>query len=238
MPASYSRNIRTDMPSLHKLEQLIGHRFVLPELLKQALTHKSFANENRLKGHNERLEFLGDSVLNLAVSEILMKTCPNSTEGDLSRLRAVVVSESTLAVIARKIRLGEFILLGKGEEQSGGREKNSLLSDCLEAVIAAVYLDSGIEAAAGLIERLFGEYIRKVCAAGGMTDFKSRLQELCQERLKQLPNYRIVSESGPDHQKVFEVEIYINGAVFGRGTGRSKKEAEQYAAKEALERLK
>lgn len=238
MPASYSRDTGTDMPRTHDLEQIIGHGFERPRLLEHALTHKSYANEKRLKNHNERMEFLGDSVLNLAVSQILMKNCPDSTEGDLSRLRAAIVSEPTLASIARKIRLGEFILLGKGEEQSGGRNKDSLLSDCLEAVIAAVYLDSGLDAAAVLIERLFGDEIRRVCIAGGTTDYKSRLQELCQEKLKQLPLYQMVSESGPDHQKVFEVEICINGAVYGRGRGRSKKEAEQQAAREALEKLK
>lgn len=238
MPASYSRNTGTDMSRTHDLERIIGHGFERPGLLEHALTHKSYANEKRLKNHNERMEFLGDSVLNLAVSQILMKTCPDSTEGDLSRLRAAIVSEPTLASIAQKIRLGEFILLGKGEEQSGGRNKDSLLSDCLEAVIAAVYLDAGLDVAAGLIERLFGDEIRRVCIAGGTTDYKSRFQELCQEKLKQLPVYHIVSESGPDHQKVFEVEICINGAVYGRGRGRSKKEAEQQSAKEALERLK
>lgn len=212
------------------------HRFSDPELLKQSLTHKSFANENRVPYHNERMEFLGDAVLNLVVSEYLMKTCPEANEGELSRLRAAIVSEPALAGIARGISLGGYMLLGRGEEQTGGRDKDSLLSNSLEAVIASIYLDSGKDAAEAFIIRFFDETIRKTCAAGGSLDYKTRLQELCQERLKLLPDYRIVLESGPDHQKQFEVEVWIKGSLSGRGIGRSKKEAEQRAAKEALEK--
>lgn len=237
MPASYSRNTGISMQSRKAIEQRLGYVFSRAELLDEALTHKSFANENRLPYHNERLEFLGDAVLNLAVSEYLMTICPHSTEGELSRLRAAVVSEPTLASVARSIDLGGFILLGRGEEQTGGRDKDSLLADCLEAVIASVYMDAGHEAVKGLIERLFTEEIKKTCKAGGLRDYKTRLQEICQERMKSLPEYRVVSETGPDHHKHFEVEILINGNKLGRGSGRSKKSAEQQAAMEALKIL-
>jgi ribonuclease III len=225
------------MPRLPEFQKRISHAFRDPALLERSLTHKSYANENRVPSHNERMEFLGDSVLNLIVSEYLMKTCPDSTEGDLSRLRAAVVSEPALARIARAIGLGDYILLGKGEEQTGGRDKDSLLANSLEALIASIYLDSGKEAAEGFVVRFFEEIIKRTCASGGSFDYKTQLQELCQERIRQLPEYRIVSESGPDHQKQFTVEVWINGQVFGRGTGKSKKEAEQRAAKEGLERF-
>ncbi|HUJ18421.1 MAG TPA: ribonuclease III [Nitrospirota bacterium] len=225
------------MSRLPELQQRIAYRFRDPELLEQSLTHKSYANENRVASHNERMEFLGDSVLNLVVSEYLMKTCPDSSEGDLSKLRAAVVSEPALAAVAREIGLGSHLLLGRGEEQTGGRDKDSLLADCLEALIASIYLDSGKDEAGAFILRFFEEGIRKNCTSGGAVEYKTRLQELCQERLKQLPEYRIVSETGPDHQKQFAVEVWINGRASGRGEGRSKKEAEQHAAKEALQLL-
>ena len=225
------------MRSLAEIQERIGCTYRNPELLERALTHKSYANENRLPYHNERMEFLGDAVLNLAVSEHLMKTCPDSTEGDLSRLRAAMVSEPALAAVAREIGLGEYLLLGKGEEQTGGRDKGSLLADCLEAVIASVYLDAGQQQANAFILRFFEDLIKKTCTAGGTFDYKTELQELCQERLKTLPEYRVSSETGPDHQKQFEVELSIKGTLYGRGIGRSKKEAEQRAAKEALEKL-
>jgi ribonuclease-3 len=225
------------MPPFSDLERTIGYRFRNAELLERSLTHRSYANENRIPYHNERMEFLGDAVLNLVVSEHLMKTCPESTEGDLSRFRAAVVSEPALASIARSLGLGRFILLGRGEEQTGGRNKDSLLANCLEALIAAIYGDVGKDAAEAFINRFFDETIRKTCTSGSTFDYKTRLQELCQERLKQLPDYRIVSESGPDHQKEFAVEVRIRGRVSGHGIGRSKKEAEQRAAKEALEQL-
>ena len=225
------------MPPFAVIQERIGHRFNNAELLERALTHKSYANENRVPAHNERLEFLGDAVLGLIISEYLMKTCPDSTEGDLSRLRAAVVSEPALALAAREIGLGEHLLLGRGEEQTGGRDKDSLLANCLEALIAALYLDGGREAAEMFVIRFFEEAIKKTCASRGTLDYKTDLQELCQERLKKLPEYRIVSETGPDHQKQFTVELIIKGEVYGRGSGRTKKEGEQRAAKEALEKL-
>jgi ribonuclease-3 len=225
------------MPSLSDIQQRIGYTFRDAELLERSLTHKSYANENRVSYHNERMEFLGDAVLSLVISEYLMKDCPDSTEGDLSRLRAAVVSEPALAAISREIGLGHYLLLGKGEDHTGGRNKDSLLADCLEALIAAVYLDAGKDAATSLILRLFEEVIKKTSSSGGSLDYKTGLQELCQEQLKQLPEYRIVSETGPDHQKQFEIEVWIKGQLSGRGTGKSKKEAEQRAAREALEKL-
>jgi ribonuclease-3 len=225
------------MPPLADIQQRIAYQFSNTELLERALTHKSYANENRVPYHNERMEFLGDAVLNLVVSEYLMKTCPDSTEGDLSRLRAAVVSEPTLAAIAREIGLGRYILLGRGEEQTGGRDKGSLLANCLEALIASIYLDTGKESADAFVIRFFENIIQKTCTSRGTLDHKTKLQELCQERLRQLPEYKVVSESGPDHQKQFEVEVWIKGQVSGRGIGRNKKEAEQRAAKEAIVRL-
>jgi ribonuclease-3 len=222
------------MPRLPEFQQRISHAFRDPALLERALTHRSYANENRVPAHNERLEFLGDSVLNLIVSERLMAACPDSTEGDLSRLRAAIVSEPALALVARSIGLGDHILLGRGEEQTGGRDKDSLLANSLEALIASIYLDSGKEATDRFVMRFFEDIIRRTCASGGSFDHKTRLQELCQERLKQLPEYRMVSESGPDHQKQFTVEVWVKGELHGQGTGRNKKER---AAKEALERM-
>lgn len=225
------------MPPVADLQQRIGYRFRDPGLLERSLTHKSFANENTVLYHNERMEFLGDAVLNLAISEHLMKTCPASTEGDLSRLRATIVSEPALAVVARQIGMGAYMLLGRGEEQTGGRDKDSLLGNCLEALIGSIYLDGGKDASDGFILMFFRETIKKSCASGGSFDYKTRLQEICQERLKLLPDYRVASETGPDHQKQFEVEVWIKGRLSGRGIGRSKKEAEQRAAGEALEKL-
>lgn len=220
-----------------ELQQRISYDFRNAVLLERALTHKSFANENRLAEHNERMEFLGDAVLNLVISEMLMQQRPQSSEGELSRLRASVVSEQSLASIARAIGLGEFLRLGKGEAQTGGRDKDSLLADSLEALIASLYLDRGLEASSAFIDRFFSELLANAPAAGRGADAKTELQERCQERLKTLPEYRVVTESGPDHQKQFTVELSVKGEVYGRGIGRSKKEAEQRAAKEALARL-
>jgi ribonuclease-3 len=225
------------MPPLSDIQQRIAFTFSNPELLERALTHKSYANENRVPYHNERMEFLGDSVLNLIVSEYLMNTCPDASEGTLSRLRAAVVSETALATIARLIGLGSFLLLGKGEEQTGGRNKDSLLADSLEALIASMYLDTGMPAAKTFVVRFFNDAIQQACATRFSLDNKTELQELCQDRFRQLPEYRITSETGPDHQKQFAVEVWVKGLRTGHGSGKSKKEAEQKAAKEALESL-
>ena len=226
------------MRPVGELQQQIAYAFRDHRLLERALTHRSYANENRSAEHNERMEFLGDSVLNLVVSEMLMNALPAASEGELSRIRAAVVSESPIAAVARDIRLGEFLLIGRGEELSGGRDKGSLLADSLEALVAALYLDGGIGPASAFITRFFSDTIGRVRTPGGAVDSKTELQELCQERQKTLPEYRVVSESGPDHRKEYTVELLIQGASYGRGTGRSKKEAEQQAAKEALEKLR
>lgn len=226
------------MHSLRELQQRIAYTFTESRLLERALTHRSYANENRLAQHNERMEFLGDSVLNLVVSEMLMNALPAASEGELSRMRAAVVSEPSIAAVGRQIGLGAFLQIGRGEELSGGRDKDSLLSDSLEALVAALYLDGGIEQARAFITRIFGDRVTQVRTAGGTADSKTELQELCQERLKALPEYRVVSESGPDHRKEYAVELLIQGTVCGRGTGRSKKEAEQRAAREAMEHLR
>jgi ribonuclease-3 len=223
-----------------ELEKRLSYSFKSPSLLLQALTHKSYANENRSEtvGNNERLEFLGDTVLDFIISDFLMKLCPDSPEGELSKLRAVVVSETNLSGVARSLDFGSYLLLGKGEEQTGGRDKNSLLANAIEAVIAAMYLDGGIESAYQFIRDKFETDIRSMLANGLTYDFKTDLQEKCQNRFGELPRYIVVKESGPDHQKVFDVEIEASGRVLGRGIGGSKKEAEQRAAREALERLK
>jgi ribonuclease-3 len=225
------------MRPVSELQQQIAFTYRDPRLLERALTHKSYANENRLSEHNERMEFLGDSVLSLVVSELLMNALPGASEGELSRIRAAVVSEPSLAAVARTIGLGEFLLVGRGEEQTGGRDKDSLLADSLEALVASLYLDGGLEPAGAFITRFFRATLDRVRTAGGTADHKTELQELCQERLKILPEYRVVSETGPDHRKEFTIELSIRGEVCGRGTGRNKKEAEQRAAKEALEKL-
>ncbi len=225
------------MPPLSDIQQRIGYQFENQELLERALTHKSYANENRLAAHNERLEFLGDAVLSLIISEYLMNACPTSSEGDLSRLRAAVVSEPALASIARDIDLGNYLLLGRGEEQTGGRDKDSLLANCLEALIASIYLDANNTAVEQFVIRFFEGLIKKTCASRNTLDYKTEVQELCQDRLKQLPEYRIAAETGPDHLKQFTIELTIKGEVYGRGIGKNKKEAEQRAAKEALDNL-
>ena len=219
------------------IQQKISYTFKNLELLVRALTHKSYTNENRVFSHNERMEFLGDAVLNLVVSEYLMKSCPDLTEGDLSRLRSAIVSEPSLTKVGRSIGLGKYLLLGKGEERTGGRTKESLLANSVEALIGAIYLDSGADDAASFIIHFFGETLKKNCDGRITHDYKTELQELCQERYRHLPEYRMISETGPDHQKQFEVEMSIRNIVYGHGKGRSKKEAEQRAAKSALLKL-
>lgn len=225
---------------VRELEKRLEYNFHQPSLLIQALTHKSYANENRLgmAGHNERLEFLGDTVLDFIISDFIMKLCPDSPEGELSKLRAVVVSEPNLFKVATRLGLGEYLLLGKGEEQTGGREKPSLLANAMEAIIAAIYLDAGLDEAYHFIRNNFENDIKAMVAGGMVYDYKTELQEACQSRFGELPKYTVVNETGPDHQKVFEVEIEAEGRALGKGSGKSKKEAEQHAAQTALEALK
>jgi ribonuclease-3 len=207
----------------------------------QALTHRSHAHERASAGDplpdNERLEFLGDAVLDLAVSQRLMESGSDLDEGQLSRRRAAVVNEAALAAVAGALGLGELILLGRGEELTGGRGKASVLADTLEAVVAAVYLEHGMAGALRLVDRLFARALEQVAAGGLAVDYKTRVQELVQGQKLGHPRYRVVGQSGPEHARIFEVELSVHGEVVGSGTGASKKEAEQAAAHAWLEAL-
>jgi ribonuclease-3 len=222
------------------LQKRLSYFFAEPKLLRQALTHKSYLNESKDKEvkDNERFEFLGDAVLDLIISEALVARFPDSPEGDLSKMKAKVVSEGTLARVAKDIDLGSFLFLGKGEEITFGREKSSLLADAMEAVIAAIYLDRDFTAARGVVLKEFELPLRETNRPDRSVDYKTELQEHCQEMFEALPVYQVIQESGPDHQETFEVELRIQGNVFGLGAGRSKKEAEQKAAQAALEQLR
>ena len=222
-----------------EVEKTIGYSFRKTALLKRALTHKSFANENKLppEEQNERLEFLGDAVLELAVSELLMEKYPNYSEGDLSKLRAAIVNEKQLASFAREFRLGDLLYLGKGEELTSGREKPSLLADAYEAVLGAIYLDRGFAKAAQVIRKHYQKLLDHTPSEDIYKDYKTELQEKSQSLYRSVPRYRLAAESGPDHDKTFQIELLIRGEVMGRGEGRSKKEAEQMAAREALQKL-
>jgi ribonuclease-3 len=221
------------------LEEKIGYRFRCRPLLQGALTHKSFSNEQpgRSAPDNERLEFLGDAVLDLAISHWLFESFPDLPEGELTRIRAEVVSEPALAVVARRLDLGTCLQLGRGEERSGGREKDSLLADALEALLGAVFCDGGLPAVAPLIEPMFGERIADAVRRKTGVDFKTRLQEILQSRGGRPPDYHLVLAEGPDHQRLYTIEVLSNGEPLGRGCGRTKKAAEQEAARLALERL-
>jgi ribonuclease III len=225
---------------LSSLEDQLGYQFKNIGLLREALQHSSYVNEQRDPDlqDNERLEFLGDAVLDLVITHILMEQFPKTREGDLSRMRATIVNESQLSLVAQRLNLGQHLLLGRGEAQSNGQEKKSILADALEAVIAAVYLDGGLQAGFEVIERQFSEMIFHVRDRLAEEDFKSRLQELVQVQFKRIPDYKIVAESGPDHDKTFEVRLSIGNSLTTHGTGKSKKAAEQAAAEVALEKLK
>lgn len=204
-----------------------------------ALTHKSYCNEHKDGAceDNERLEFLGDAVVDLAVGQRLMERFPRANEGELSKLRALIVNEESLSRVARTVGFGELLLLGRGEDLTGGREKNSVLADALEAVIGALYVGNGMSSVLAFIDTFFEDAFEGVAEGRQGRDNKSLLQEAAQQRLKASPRYRVVSESGPEHEKIFEVEVSINGELFARSSGRSKKEAEQAAAEKTLEML-
>jgi ribonuclease-3 len=229
------------------LEVRLGHHFAKPELLERALTHSSLLPELRSENpagspahlqNNERLEFLGDSVLQLLASEYLLEAFPDWTEGQLSKSRARIVNAHSLQNAARRLRLGEHLRLGRGEEKTGGREKSAILADAFEAVVAAVYLDAGLEAARGMLERvLFMQALEERGERIADSDRKSALQEFLQGRGHAPAQYRLKGESGPDHQKIFQVEVWINDDRLARGEGSTKKEAEQRAAQSALELL-
>jgi ribonuclease-3 len=222
---------------LSDLEKAIGYRFRNISLLQNALAHSSYANErwhNSLMS-NERLEFLGDSILGMTVADHLYRTFTDRPEGELTRMRADMVCEKTLAAVANRIGLGQHLLLGHGEEQGGGRNRESILADAVESIIAACYLDGGFECAAAFIR----SFILCDVPVQRMhnVDYKTGLQELVQRKKNQVLSYTLVGESGPDHDKQFTAQVSLNGNVVGQGTGRSKKRAEQDAARMAMEKL-
>jgi len=219
------------------LEAAIGYRFQNISLVQNALTHSSYANErwhNSLLS-NERLEFLGDSVLGMLVAEYLYRNFPDRPEGELTRMRADMVCEKTLAAAANRIGLGEHLLLGHGEERFGGRNRESILADAMESVIAASFLDGGIEAALKIVQKFI--LVEVPVTRLHNVDYKTALQELVQQKKNQVLTYALVGQSGPDHDKQFDVEVSLNGTVVGKGSGRSKKRAEQDAARAAIEKL-
>ena len=223
-------------PELDALQRRLGYRFRDESLLELALTHRSRAHEDDAPDPgNERLEFLGDAVLDLVVSERLMDLQPDADEGVLSRARAAIVNTQALAARARLLELGDFVLLGRGERRSGGADKPSILANVLEAVLGAVYLDGGIEAAQALIHEEFGHALR--AGSDALRDAKTELQERVQKLGRPVPRYTTVGERGPDHAKEFEVEVSVGGDLVARGTGSSKRTAEQEAARDALARL-
>lgn len=219
------------------LERTLGVVLRDRELWQHALTHRSFAYERGGLPTNERLEFLGDAVLGVVITDSLYREFPDRPEGDLAKMRAALVNMTVLADVAREIGLGERVLLGKGEEMTGGRDKASILGDTLEAIFGAIYLDRGMRASRRVILRLFLPRIRGQVEGGVVHDYKTALQELAAARLSTLPEYQL-SESGPDHAKRFQAEVSLGGAIYGTGVGRSKKEAEQAAARVAVERLR
>jgi ribonuclease-3 len=229
----------TDRSSAYtSLEQQLGYRFRNSSLCEAALTHKSWMNETNEvnRTDNERLEFLGDAVLALAISDLLMRGSPNLPEGELSKARAALVNEAGLARVSAELNLGQWIFLGRGEEQAGGRLKRSLLSNAFEALIGAIYLDGGFLSAFAVAERLFAPFLAEAAATAGR-DYKSRLQEVSQAKLQLAPTYTVISQHGPDHDKTFEVAILLGDKEYGRARGKSKKEAQQNAAELALKVL-
>ena len=225
------------MTDIKKFQEVIGYHFHDEKLLRQALTHSSFANEKHLKKHsdNERLEFLGDAVLEIISSEFLYKEYPDKPEGELTKLRASIVCEPTLALCTKDIALGEYLLLGKGEDQTGGRGRKSILSDALEAVIGAIYLDGGFANAKEFIHRFVLNNVEHMQL---FYDSKTILQEIVQAKGREDLSYVLLKESGPDHCKLFEVCVMLGGEELGRGSGRTKKAAEQLAAYRGICRLK
>ncbi len=219
-----------------ELEDKIGYHFKNKDLLTAALTHSSYANERKSQHitYNERLEFLGDAVLSIVVSDYIFKHCPDLPEGDLTKLRASLVCEKSLFAFAKQINLGSYLLLSKGERNNGGANRPSIVSDAFEALIAAIYIDGGIEAAGRHILSFVVPAIKNF-KRKPVKDYKTTLQEIIQKNPGERLDYVLVSESGPDHNKHFVFEVHLNSNVIGKGGGRSKKEAEQQAAREALE---
>ncbi len=225
---------------MDSLEKKLGHSFRDRALLATALTHSSYANENRGRGgeSNERLEFLGDSVLGMVVADALYRRFPELPEGRMTRLRAQLVCEESLHRVASELGLGSYVRLGRGEEHTGGRRRTSILADAVEAVIAAMYLDGGLETAKAFIERQILTALDGAGPVMRVEDCKTELQELVQRKSGQTLSYELLGESGPDHDKTFTSQVSLNGRPIGSGSGRTKKEAEQAAARAALEELR
>jgi len=225
---------------LLELQQEIGYSFKNNELNNEALTHSSYANETKNKriGHNERLEFLGDSVLSLIVSDYIFTKFKSLPEGELTKVRANVVCEPALAAKAKAINLGKYLLLGKGEELTGGRTRNSILADAFEALLGAMYIDGGLEVVRSFVLIRMTDVMELACSGSFFKDYKTQLQELLQSKTTDKIVYQVVKESGPDHDKTFCVEVSVNGEVLGSGEGKSKKLAEQSAAQFAIEKVR
>jgi len=220
---------------MDNLENLLSYKFNNIDLLKNALTHSSYANE--VKGNtssNERLEFLGDSVLSIIVSDYIYKNFPNMPEGELTRLRSSLVCEKALCGFSRELKLGDYLLLGKGEAKGGGRERDSILADAFEAVLASIYLDGGMEVARKHVMNFVLRELKEHALEDSHKDYKTELQEIIQRNPEETVSYILVGESGPDHDKEFTVEVFLNSNSIGQGSGKSKKQAEQMAAMEAL----
>lgn len=232
MPVSFLKNIE-------KFENSLGYQFKDKKLLIEAITHKSYHHENPDKclSYNERLEFLGDSVLGTVIAESLFFNDTSLTEADMSKMKSYLVKESVLYEIALKLSLGKYLRLGSGEESTGGRHKRSILSDGVEAIFGAIFLDSNYETVRSVILNLFKDKILSVVSKREGYDFKSDLQEICQSLFGTLPEYRIIKQEGEEHKKIFTANVYIDGRIYGRGVGKSKKDAQMAAAKEAMEKL-
>jgi ribonuclease III len=227
-----------DIQQFERFQTTLGYAFTDTALLMEALCHSSYVNEqsdDKLRD-NERMEFLGDAVLNLAIGHLLSQSYPEMNEGDLSRIRANLVNETRLSEVARSIELGDHLLLGKGEVQTNGREKNSILANAFEAVLAAIYLDGGYDTALNIIDNHFRRLLNKAHDLNVGMDFKSRLQEEAQGSLKAIPAYDVIRESGPDHDKTFRVQMTV-GSIQAEGIGKSKKTAEQEAARRGLKKI-
>jgi len=225
---------------LKDLENKLDYKFKNRDILQEALTHPSFQNIklNNKTTNNQRLEFLGDAVLDLIVTEHLYRKLISFSEGKLTKIKSIIVSKDTLAKWAIHLSLGKYILLGKGEDLTGGRKKLSILADCFEALLGAMYLDSGIIKTKKIILSLIKEEIELIIKGKYEEDFKTLLQEISQKKMKCLPEYRLIKEKGPDHKKIFCVEVRLKKVTYGTGDGENKKEAEQDAAKDALKKLK
>jgi ribonuclease-3 len=219
-------------------EKIIGYSFLDRTLLEEALTHRSRANEVQGESDNQRLEFFGDAILGFLVSNLLFTRFPDAREGELTHMRAALVDEARLSTIAAQLEIGSYLQLGRGEEKSGGREKRSILADAYEALLAAIFLDGGVAAVRSAIERHFADFLGEFAASGvNSTDYKTELQEYTQASCASTPEYMLTAAEGPDHDKVYRFSVIVSGVPAGAGAGKSKKEAQQAAAREALKFL-